>query len=131
MADFLKTISILALVFAIGCSGKSGLEPDSFPTYFEQDGVSLRINYTQDLNSPHPALSIDFATPERGRVILTLNNATGYRIKVLLDREIDAGNHSIPWEFTNEEGEQPKNGIYIIRLQFGEIVDLKILFALS
>ena len=131
MADFLKTFSILALVFSIGCSGKTGFEPDDFPTYVELDGVSLRINYVQNSNSPLPVLTIDFATPERGRVILTLNNATGYRIKVLLDREIDAGFHSIPWEFTNEEGEQPKDGIYIIRLQFGEIVDLKILFALS
>ncbi|MCH8026687.1 MAG: hypothetical protein IID63_01030 [candidate division Zixibacteria bacterium] len=128
MAIFLKTVTILALVFAIGCSGKTGFEPDDFPTYVEQDGVSLRINYTQDSNSPHPAPSIDFCLPESGKAILTLNNATGYLIKVLLDKEIDAGCHSVNFDVTNEDGKILQDGIYMTKLQFQDLIFLSILY---
>lgn len=128
MADFLKSFSILALVFAIGCSGKTGFEPDNFPTYVEQDGVSLRINYVQDSNSPHPASSIVFCVPEKGRATLTFNNATGYVIKVLFDEEIDAGCKSVNIDVTNNDGKLLSTGIYLARFQFQDLDHLEIFY---
>lgn len=127
MAIFLKTVTILALVFAIGCSGKSGLEPDSFPTYFEQDGVSLKIDYVENSNNPHPTASISFCVPEKGRVILTLINATGYLVKVLYDEEREMGCEIIYYDVTNNDGETLKNGIYLARIQYNDVVDFKVI----
>lgn len=128
MADFLKTFSILALVFTIGCSGKTGFEPDDFPTYVEQDGVSLRINYVQASNSPLPAPSITFSVPESGRATVTLKNATGYLIKVLFDEEVQAGSVIVYFDITNEDNKILQDGIYIIKLQFQELIFLSVLY---
>ena len=127
MAYFRTTISILALVFAIGCSGKSGLEPDDFPTYVEQDGVSLKIGYVENSNDPHPTASISFCVPEKGRAILTLINATGYLVKVLYDEEREVGCEIVYYAVTNKDGEPLKNGIYLVRIQFRDVVDFKVI----
>ena len=128
MAIFLKTVTILALVFAIGCSGKTGFEPDDFPTYVEQDGVSLRINNVQESNSPLPAPSITFSVPESGRAIVTLKNATGYLIKVLFNEEVQAGRVIVYFDITNEDDKILQDGIYIIKLQFEDLIFLSVLY---
>lgn len=125
MADFLKTFSILALVFALGCSGKSGFEPDDFPTYVEQDGVTLKIEVS---DSPTIRPITYFAIPEDGWVTLTLHNITDYRIKFLVDENLTAGSYSIRFDMTNEAGEQVKDGLYLIRLNFQGMIVLELLY---
>lgn len=128
MANFLRTISILALVFVIGCSGKTGFEPDNFPVLIEQEGVSLKINYVENSNASHPATTIVVCVPESGRAIVTFNNATGYLIKVLLDEEVDAGCINVTLDLINEDGEIVQDGIYTVKLRFLDFVRHQILY---
>ncbi len=74
-------------------------------------------------NHPNPfrsATSITFELPMSSHVTLEVYNVRGQRMAVLVDREVDAGVHSVTWNVKNEV-----SGIYFYRLTAGAFVQTK------
>lgn len=72
---------------------------------------SLSQNYPNPFN---PETEIAFHLPEHAHVNLTVYNAMGQRVEILLDAQLDAGQHVIRWN-----GEGFASGVYFYRLAAG------------
>lgn len=63
-------------------------------------------------NPFNPVTTIDFSIPQNGRVTLKIYDTRGREIRTLVDRWMDAGDHSVKFNATGLP-----SGIYIYRLQ--------------
>lgn len=74
-------------------------------------------------NYPNPfnlSTGLRFELPYAGHLTLSIYNLLGQRIKVLADQEFQAGEHSIVWDGTNDQGVLVPSGLYFCSLKFGE-----------
>ena len=70
--------------------------------------------------SPNPSgqdTDISFYIPTEGQISLTLYRATGQRVTTLMQRRFPAGEHSVVWDGTDEEGRTLPAGVYFVRLE--------------
>jgi len=75
--------------------------------------------YLLTQNSPNPFnlfTSIKYGLPVDGWINLSVYNALGERVKVLIDRRAKAGVYEIEWDGYDEEGKKLPSGIYFYRL---------------
>jgi hypothetical protein len=71
-------------------------------------------------NRPNPMVAttrIGFEVPERAHVTLEIFSVAGRRIRTLVDREIEAGHHEVPWDRTDAGGRRVGAGVYLYRLR--------------
>lgn len=81
------------------------------------DGVPGRFSLEQ--NYPNPCrigipVSFVFEIPERGRVTLTMSDALGREVAILVDKVIESGRHSTSWSVP-----RILPGMYLCRLRLG------------
>jgi len=127
----LLLLNLVALVLCfLGCSNNPISSPEEFPTSAAADGYELSISDSSQGPAAMPAPQVTFAIPEAGHVKITLKNATGYEIKVLVDQDLQAGVHEVDLELTNKEGKSLTTGIYLLELIAGEFHQLKVQFYL-
>lgn len=72
-------------------------------------GFRLDQNYPNPFN---PVTTISFTLPEWSEVTLTVYNAIGQRIMTLVDRQKDAGSHSVTFDAS-----EFASGLYLYRIQ--------------
>ena len=85
-----------------------------------EDFVDAPISYSLDQNYPNPfnpTTSIRFTIPESQDVRLDVYNVLGQRVATLLNTQMNAGTHTVPFDAT-----RLSSGMYIYRLQAGEFV---------
>jgi serine protease len=70
---------------------------------------ALHQNYPNPFN---PTTTVAFSIPEKGRVRLTIYNVAGEVVQTLVDREMEAGIHTVDWHAANVS-----SGVYFYRLQ--------------
>ncbi len=80
--------------------------------------VQLRQNYPNPFN---PETSISYYLPDESEVTLNIYNIKGQKIRSLYQGKTPAGNHKLQWNGKNEQGKSVANGIYLYRLQAGNI----------
>jgi len=80
----------------------------------DMSGYTLGKNYPNPFN---PETDISFTLPERAHASLTVYNVLGKAIKVLVDREMSAGTHTLRWDGRDEYGNPVSSGIYFYRLK--------------
>ncbi|MDM7925998.1 MAG: CotH kinase family protein [bacterium] len=73
----------------------------------------LLRNYPNPFN---PRTALSYVLPVRGRVTLTVFDASGRRVRVLADGVQDAGPHEIAWDASDDAGRAVPSGLYIGRL---------------
>lgn len=73
--------------------------------------VELRQNYPNPFN---PATNITFYLPEERAVKVGIYNIVGQQVAILLDENMQAGEHSVIWDASNNP-----SGIYIVQLETG------------
>ncbi len=78
---------------------------------------SLKQNFPNPFN---PTTQIQFATPHRSHVTLTVYNTLGQQVATLLNGDIEAGSHSVQFDASNLS-----SGVYFYRLQAGSFVQTK------
>jgi hypothetical protein len=83
------------------------------------ESFELRQNYPNPFN---PSTTISFALPEAGEVSLAIYNMSGQLVKKLVGGGMDAGDHSIVWDATDERGTRVASGVYAYVLKAGEFV---------
>ncbi len=81
----------------------SEVEIEVLPTKYE-----LNQNYPNPFN---PMTTIKFSLPERGKVQLEIYNMIGERIAILINKEMEAGYHSINFDASNLS-----SGVYFYRI---------------
>jgi PKD repeat protein len=73
-------------------------------------------NYPNPFN---PTTRIEYRLPEMGRVTLTVYDASGRKIRTLVDGMKSAGAYMAVWEGRNDAGEQVGSGIYMLQIRAG------------
>lgn len=62
--------------------------------------------------------SLAFGLPEAGTARLTIYDVRGRRIKVVLDRFVERGPHTVSWDGRSEGGAISPSGVYFARLEW-------------
>ena len=93
-------------------------EPTKLPTKF-----SLSQNYPNPFN---PSTTIKFALPQATKVSLRIYDAVGREVATLVNKEMNAGVHSVKWNAS-----KMASGVYFYRLQAGSFVQTKKLMLLK
>lgn len=94
------------------------------PTLANKDDVALPRVFALHPNHPNPfnpETTISFDIPEKSRVQLTIYDLLGKKITVLSDGMTVAGSHTFRWIGTDTFGRTVGSGVYILRLDAGEL----------
>lgn len=83
-----------------------------------EEGLVLG-NYPNPFN---PITQIRFAIPENSFVTLKVYNTVGQLVRTLVSENLDKGFHNYEWNATDDNGNKLSSGIYLYRLQAGELV---------
>ncbi len=83
---------------------------------------SLSSNYPNPFN---PETNISFTLPERTQVTLIIYNILGERVKTLVNRDMEAGIHTIHWDGADGSGNSIASGIYFYKLSAGDFTATK------
>lgn len=84
----------------------------------DQPMLPLQLNLFPNFPNPfNPSSIITFQIPESGNIRLTVYNALGQKIAVLLNKEMQAGIHTFHWNADNLE-----SGVYFYNLQYGNML---------
>ncbi len=86
------------------------------------EGYALSQNYPNPFN---PTTQIAYSLGQSGHVSLQIFNIRGQLIKTLVEDMMPAGDHTIEWNATNDSGDRVASGVYLYRLQAGEVVQSK------
>lgn len=81
---------------------------------FLPKSIELSQNYPNPFN---PTTTIRFGLPEEGRVVLTVYNILGQKVKELVNDYRQAGYHQVIWNGKSESGTQASSGVYFYRLE--------------
>ena len=90
----------------------------------ETSGLSVGIG----LATPNPSRSttrISYATARRVPVSVRVYDVSGRLVATLVDGEKDAGYHTVLWDGRNENGRMVAGGVYLCRIEAGEIVETR------
>jgi hypothetical protein len=85
------------------------------------EAFSLSQNYPNPFNAE---TQIGFRT-EGGDVTLEVYNITGAVVKTLVNGSVDAGNHSIVWDGTDNDGNLISSGVYFYKLSEADNSEVK------
>ena len=89
----------------------TGIEENDMPPM----GLWLRSGYPNPFQT---GTSMAFGLPEAGTVRLTIYDVQGRRVKVMLHRVIEMGQHTMFWDGRSERGTISPSGVYFVRLEW-------------
>jgi len=93
-------------------------------TYYYNQGTGtenyeLKISNVKLVNHPNPfnpTTTISFSIPEESKIELSIYNIKGQKIKSLLSDQIEAGEHTIVWNGTDDNNKPVSSGVYLYNL---------------
>jgi hypothetical protein len=91
--------------------------------YAQSNGLQLPNNFALHPNYPNPfnaQTNIPFALPSTGEVNIAVFNVLGQTVKSLAFGSYSAGEHTVHWDGTNEQGNPVASGTYFIRMKAGD-----------
>lgn len=93
----------------------SGLSQNSGPEV--PDVFALNQNYPNPFN---PSTEIAFDLPVASHVDLTIYNVLGQKVETLVDREMEAGSHTVTWN-----ADKVSTGVYFYRISAKDFTETK------
>ena len=93
----------------------SGLSQNSGPEV--PDVFALNQNYPNPFN---PSTEIAFDLPVASHVELTIYNVLGQKVETLVDREMEAGSHTVTWN-----ADKVSTGVYFYRITAKDFTETK------
>ena len=91
------------------------------------DEIDLPEVLALDQNYPNPFnadTKIDFRS-QGGQISLDVYDLTGAKVRTLVNGSVEAGNHSVVWDGTNDEGNLISSGVYFYKLSDSERTEVK------
>ena len=82
----------------------------------EANIISSNTNLSNYPNPFNPTTTISFSIDIDSKVVLTIFNIKGQKIKTLANNEFISGFHSIIWDGYNESGDSVSSGVYLYKL---------------
>jgi hypothetical protein len=76
-------------------------------------------------NPFNPMTRIEFAVSQKARVNLSIYDAAGRRVRVLVNEAMEAGDYETAWNGRSDTGRSVASGIYFCRLCVGTVVETK------
>jgi|GEM_PF-2222363 len=71
-------------------------------------------------NPFNPQTTVEFYLPKDCRVCISVCDISGREAKTLVNRLLDAGQHTVSWDGTNADGKPVATGIYLCRMETGQ-----------
>ena len=107
----------------------SGLESESSgivsAVLSSEDEVGMPTEFALKQNYPNPfnpSTQIQYALPSESRVVISIYDLTGRKVRTLVNEVQSAGHRSVMWNATNEIGRQVSGGMYIYSIQAGDFI---------
>lgn len=124
--QYLKSVDITedGMVFVCGYNGNVLRYGPKKPSRVCQENQGNPINqYRLNQNYPNPfnsATNLQYSIAKSGRVKITIYNAIGQRVAMLVDEQKSPGNYSITWN-----ADKSPDGIYFAKMTAGDFVAVK------
>ncbi len=99
--------------------GGNGGEP---PIHEVSSPLPVLSNVTVRPNPFNPSTVIGFQLGQSNRVSLKIYDALGRVVRTLVEKRLPAGNHSITWDGSNNNGEPSASGVYFYKLSVADKV---------
>ncbi len=90
------------------------------PTAVDEDKPQVPTSFSLGQNYPNPfnpSTEIKFALPRRLEISLTVFDLLGQTVKVIAGGTLEAGEHRVRWDGTDQNGMSVASGIYFYRLE--------------
>jgi len=85
-------------------------------------GITLRQNYPNPFNV---GTTIPYSLSQDAHVTIEIYNVLGRRVKVLVDEFKIRNSYEVFWDGSNINGEEVASGIYLYRMQAGDVTELR------
>lgn len=79
-------------------------------------GFALEPNYPNPFN---PSTTLRYALSDLSQVRLTIYNALGQQLRVIVEGVQEAGSYTVAWDGLDQRGQQAGAGVYFYRLEIG------------
>jgi len=76
-------------------------------------------------NPFNPSTSISFSLHEKSRVELVIYNILGQKVRTLVNKPLEPGEHKVTWTGTDNSGRPVASGIYFYRMKAGNYSETK------
>ena len=76
-------------------------------------------NYPNPFN---PTTTIKYQLPQMSDVKLVIYNVLGQKVRTLINRQVEAGYHTVVWDGHNDSGQQVATGLYIYKFEASDYV---------
>ncbi len=104
--------------FSIMKSASMAVEPGTPESFL------LKGNYPNPFN-PNTTISFKIGTMEAEPVFLEIFDLKGQLVKTLLSRKLNSGSYEITWDGTNDTGQFVAAGVYIYKMEIGELIETR------
>ena len=87
--------------------------------------IGMPVNFALKQNYPNPfnpSTQIQYALPSESKVLISIYDLTGRKVKTLVNEVQSAGHRSVMWNATNEIGRPVSAGMYIYSIQAGNFI---------
>ncbi|MFQ5752356.1 MAG: FlgD immunoglobulin-like domain containing protein, partial [bacterium] len=101
------------LIVSVEGEESNSLIPESF---------DLSQNYPNPFN---PTTTIRFQLPKRSKVSIKIYDLLGQEVRTLVDKDFEAGLHTVTWEGSNNKGSNVASGIYFFRMEAEDFTKVK------
>ncbi|HMY35662.1 MAG TPA: T9SS type A sorting domain-containing protein [bacterium] len=110
---------LISLLSTCGLTIAAFYNPDfeGIPTEF-----ALSQNYPNPFN---PRTTIRYDVAKAGKVVIKVYNMLGQEVATLINAQRDPGRYSIQWDGRNNAGSVVASGVYLYRMQVGDVVRSK------
>jgi FlgD Ig-like domain/Family of unknown function (DUF5689) len=124
--------ALIELITNNGVSAYSFEEIEANPVIPERDTTAIANaipeNFELYQNYPNPfnpTTTIRFDLPMDAKVNLAIYDISGHKIRTLINGNISAGYNQVVWNGTDMNGNPVSTGMYIYKLQAGDMIDIK------
>jgi len=101
----------------------------SMPVSNSKEIVPLRpLTEIQSQNFPNPfnpTTTISFSIPQQSLIEIAVYNTKGQKVKSLLKKCLNKGNHSVDWNGDDNTGKNVASGVYFYKLRTGHNSQIK------
>ncbi|MCK4827551.1 T9SS type A sorting domain-containing protein, partial [bacterium] len=85
-------------------------------------GFTLKQNYPNPFNN---RTTIPFSLSQDAHVTITIYNVLGRQVITLISEQLNKGSYNVSWDGTNKQNNPVASGIYLYRMQAGDVTELR------
>jgi flagellar hook assembly protein FlgD len=89
---------------------------DIYPNPFNPSGAG---------RSPTTTISFSLTAKDAKNAKIEIFNLKGQKVKQLVNEQLPAGQHSVIWNGTDNNGTKISSGLYLVRMKSGKYTSLK------